>query len=97
MNPLDVLYPPPSYFDLTALKLSSISEEDNEDGWSKEPPPPPPMLPLPPILAFATPLPDRRRNSAPPAVEQREQNVVWYSKILGYFLLSKPSDMYRAT
>ena len=34
MNPLDVLYPPPSYFDLTALKLPSISE-DNEGDWSK--------------------------------------------------------------
>ena len=63
MNPLDVLYPPPSYLDLTALKLPSISEGESEIDLSKS-------YPAPPILAFATPLPDRRRNSAPPAVEQ---------------------------
>ena len=62
MNPLDVLYPPPSYLDLTALKLPSISEGESEIDFSKS-------YPAPPILAFATPLPDRRRNSAPPAVE----------------------------
>ena len=63
MNPLDVLYPPPSYLDLTALKLPSISEGESEIDLSKS-------YPAPPILAFATPLPDRRRNSAPPVIEQ---------------------------
>ena len=70
MNPQDVLYPPPSYFDLTALKLPPISEEDIDGDWRKELPPPPP------VLAFATPLPDRRRNSAPPEVEQLERQLV---------------------
>ena len=75
MNPLDVLYPPPSYLDLTALKLPSISEDESEGGdWSSKDH----QFPSAPILAFATPLPDRRRNSAPPAVEQRGLSGVRY-------------------
>ena len=35
MNPLDVLYPPPSYLDLTALKLPSISEENGDEEGNK--------------------------------------------------------------